>query len=126
MEVIFAKATKLGGRNFAKGKQEVSDALFYNVAFKKLIQSGAAQVVPRDAARQKVQTAKDVKSLQKAKAMRKAAKALQSAKAAPSAKPTHSDAAGSDQALPTPAKPISAVATVVASAPVAAVTAQKE
>jgi hypothetical protein len=126
MEVIFSKPTVLGNRSYKKGKQEVPDSLAHNLAFKKLIQSGAVQVVPRDAARQKIQTAKDTKVLQKAKAMRKAHKALQSAQGASSAHPASSSASGSVQALPTPAKPILAGATVKASEPVAPVTAQEE
>jgi hypothetical protein len=132
MQVIFTKAMKLGGRVFAKGKQEAPDHLFYNVAFKKLVQSGAVQVVPRDAASQKIQTSKDMKVLQKAKVARKAAlakkanKALQSVQGASSANPTTSSVSGSDQALPTPATPISAGAAAQASVPAAPVTAQVE
>lgn len=103
MEVLFVKAVKLGNRSFAKGKQEISDSLFYNMAFKNLIKSGVAQVLPRDVARQKIQTAQDVKALNRAKVARKASfakKALQSAQGAPSAQPTSSSASGSGQTLP--------------------------
>lgn len=132
MEVIFAKATMIGNRSFPKGKQEIPDSLFYNVGFKNLIKSGAAQVVPKDVPRQKLQTAHDMKALQKAKAARKAAhalkaqKALQSAQGASSANPISSSVPGSVQALPTPAQPVSTGATAQASAPVAPVTAQEE
>lgn len=127
MEVIFSAPQKLGNRSFKKGQQTVPDSMVHNNAFKDLIKSGAARILPRDASAQKIQMSRDAKVMQKAKAARFAAKALKTSKSAQATSGASSSSpsvAGTAQPLPTPAKPILAGATAQASAPVAPATAQ--
>lgn len=114
MEVIFKAPQKLGNRSYQSGKQIIPDNLAHNLSFKSLVKSGAVQVLPRDFKSQKIQMSHDAKATQKAKLARQARKAHQSAKAASSASSPQSNVAGPVSALPTPTKPISAGAVIIA------------
>jgi len=108
MQVIFTARQVLGNRSYAKGKQEVPDSLAYNSAFKKLVVSGAVQVVPRDAVAQKVQDGRDLqaqKDAQAARAARKASHTQMPAQGASSAAPKLSEVPRPAQAVHTPAQP---------------------
>jgi hypothetical protein len=108
MEVIFTAPKTLGNRSYKKGKQVVPDSLFYNQAFKEMVKLGHVQLVPRDEAAQKIQTARNVKAIQHAKEARAARKASKSAQGTSGTDQAHPSVTGPAQALPTPAKPVKA------------------
>jgi hypothetical protein len=97
MKVIFTAPKKLGNRVYKKGDQIVPDSLAHNLAFRELVKSGVIQMVPRDAATQKIQSSRDMKAQEHAKSPRMA---RQAAKA-------HLSAPRLVQASPQPAQPIS-------------------
>jgi hypothetical protein len=120
MEVIFSAPQKIGTKVYKAGRQFVPDHVAYNRAFKDLVLSGKAQVLPRNPEQKKIQTARDAKAMQAAKASRLVARMTKSAKAAPGASSPLPDSAGPALALQKPASPISAAAPVkvaVATAP---------
>ena len=83
MEVIFSKPAKLGNISYPKGKREIPDDLAHNIAFKHMVKSGLIQVLPKSEAQQKIQSARDVKNLQRAKQIRKEMEAKKEEKPAP-------------------------------------------
>ena len=74
MEVIFKAPQKLGNRLYKKGSQTVPDSLAYNRTFQALVKTGAATLVPRDLAKQKIQMSHDMKAAKKARDARGIAK----------------------------------------------------
>jgi hypothetical protein len=69
MQVKFSSKQMVAGKWYQKGEQAVlPDRLMYTSAFKALIRASAVSVLPRDAATQKLQAAKDAKSHKAAQA----------------------------------------------------------
>lgn len=111
MNVILKNAVKIGNRTFPKGEQIIPDSVASNRAFKELVRSGAAQVLPRSQVQQRVRLERDAKHFAKTKEKRRemnAAKALQSAPVAKGAVSPLPKAARPAQAVKTPTSPIAA------------------
>lgn len=79
MKVFFKAAQRLGNRAYAAGEQEIPDHLAYNLGFKKLVVSGQARILPRDAAAQKILAGLNARAVSRAKERHERVKAAKAA-----------------------------------------------